>query len=429
MADPVRLSASRRAADVLGSLPFLLSIGVLLLNDHVLKATRPGLITGKLSDVAGVVMIALLATAATRHPGIAFSFTIVGFGFLKTIPTVAESAAPMLGGVTTTDPTDLLALLALAPLWRWVARGPAPRTNSVASPRLALRAVAVSAAVLATTATSCDEQGLTEIGVYSDGVVVAGDHESVDGGITWTTSERGGLALPEDGSCVAAGTCYEIDGQSVVAIDGGLRDVILVVDNGFESELPELDGMNCNVGPWQSVSAVDLDDGRHVIVAMGAHGALHLGPDRRWEWVAVGEWGMPSSAAGTEPFDIPIASTVGGGIDWALWVLRLIVLLVPAGVFALARPIGALARSHRRNRSEAISAVNAVAAGTFVLAVGLLVLAGTADLAGLILVGGIVGLGLLAGSALLGLLIYYGTAPRHPERPVMPPPSPHDRVG
>lgn len=96
---------------------FVLSVGLLLLNDHVLKATWPGLVTGKLSDVAGVAMVAILLTAAVARPSIGFAVTAVSVTLLKTVPAVAVMAAPVLGGVTLTDPTDLIALLVLLPLW------------------------------------------------------------------------------------------------------------------------------------------------------------------------------------------------------------------------------------------------------------------------------------------------------------------------
>ena len=45
-----------RPGALLVSPVFFGSIALLLLNDHVLKAAWPGLVTGKLSDVAGVVI-------------------------------------------------------------------------------------------------------------------------------------------------------------------------------------------------------------------------------------------------------------------------------------------------------------------------------------------------------------------------------------
>jgi hypothetical protein len=48
----------------------LAAIAVLVVNDHVLKAAMPGVVTGKLSDVAGMVFFPLLLAAAAEHAGI-----------------------------------------------------------------------------------------------------------------------------------------------------------------------------------------------------------------------------------------------------------------------------------------------------------------------------------------------------------------------
>ena len=86
---------------------------VLAINDHVLKTAWPGFVTGKLSDVAGVVMMALLVTALTGRSAIGFWATAIGFATLKTVPVVGALAVPVLGGSTRTDPTDLIALVVL----------------------------------------------------------------------------------------------------------------------------------------------------------------------------------------------------------------------------------------------------------------------------------------------------------------------------
>lgn len=39
---------------------FLASLGMLVLNDHFLKAAYPGLVTGKVSDVAGLIVFPLM---------------------------------------------------------------------------------------------------------------------------------------------------------------------------------------------------------------------------------------------------------------------------------------------------------------------------------------------------------------------------------
>jgi hypothetical protein len=96
------------------------SVALLAINDHVLKARWPGLITGKLSDIAGVIMFAIACTAITGRATLSTRLAAVAFTLLKTWPPVAAWAVPMLGGVTRTDPTDLIALLALIPLHRWL---------------------------------------------------------------------------------------------------------------------------------------------------------------------------------------------------------------------------------------------------------------------------------------------------------------------
>jgi hypothetical protein len=128
-------------------------------------------VTGKLSDIAGVVMIAVALTAALGHVGVAVMATAVGFSLLKTVPIVAEWAAPVLGGVTRTDPSDLLALLALVPLWWRLRPGAAVGVGDrglsrTVLGRTVLSVALVSGAVFATTATSCDTEGVGAIYAY-----------------------------------------------------------------------------------------------------------------------------------------------------------------------------------------------------------------------------------------------------------------------
>ena len=153
---------------------FACSIGVLVLNDHVLKAAWPGLVTGKLSDVAGVVMVAIVLAAVLRRPAAAFSLTVVGFVVLKSVPAAPEWAAPLFGGVTRTDPTDLVALVALVPLWMWVHRPDRPGA-AADTWALPIRIALVGAAVFATSATSCGSEGITRVAEI-DGMFVAADN-------------------------------------------------------------------------------------------------------------------------------------------------------------------------------------------------------------------------------------------------------------
>ena len=147
----------------------LAALVLLVVNDHILKAASPGWLTGKLSDVAGLVFFPLLVAAAVELAsrrdvaaravaGVAIAVG-VGFAAIKlwspasdayrvglaalqwpahALVAVLDSATlPAIGRVQlTADPTDLLALPALlVPVW--LVRPPrssAPRPEPAAAP-------------------------------------------------------------------------------------------------------------------------------------------------------------------------------------------------------------------------------------------------------------------------------------------------------
>jgi hypothetical protein len=117
---------------------------VLLLNDHVLKGRWPGVVTGKLSDVAGLVLFPILlfslveiGSAALGHRSppsdrvllVCLAVTAVAFAASELLPEAERGLETAFGWarwpidrirgaagptVLTRDPTDLLALPALA---------------------------------------------------------------------------------------------------------------------------------------------------------------------------------------------------------------------------------------------------------------------------------------------------------------------------
>jgi hypothetical protein len=156
----------------------LVALAVLLLNDHYLKSVAPGLVTGKLSDFGGLALFPILLLGgwelvlcvsgrwqrpAVRALLVSVVATAVAFGLVKTVPPAADSFGwalsaaqwllslpvrlllgaslpPVTQTVVTVDPTDLVALLALAvPLWvgftrartPWRARGAAAMAPAV----------------------------------------------------------------------------------------------------------------------------------------------------------------------------------------------------------------------------------------------------------------------------------------------------------
>jgi len=177
MTGPERASSVRNGAGTSerGAVAWLLhpvivvAVAVLLLNDHVLKAAWPGMLTGKLSDVAGLalappVITATVALLVPRLPVrvVAGTATVaVGmlFALVKTTAAGAAAASAMWSwawGPSTVlrDPTDLLALPALAVSWwafGYVTRHPLPR-RAVDLVRLVIVLPTAGLAILATSA-------------------------------------------------------------------------------------------------------------------------------------------------------------------------------------------------------------------------------------------------------------------------------------
>ncbi|NLA35390.1 MAG: hypothetical protein GX868_06845, partial [Actinobacteria bacterium] len=135
--------------------------------------------TGKLSDVAGVAMIAVLAAiilGSRRGPLVAAA----AFTAVKTVPGLAELAAPILGGTTLRDATDLIALavvpLVVVLLERGHGRHPAPHQPSARCRSTSLRILAtigLAGSVVATTATSCDPDDGVQTVIAEDGRLYA----------------------------------------------------------------------------------------------------------------------------------------------------------------------------------------------------------------------------------------------------------------
>jgi hypothetical protein len=319
------------------------SIAVLLVNDHVLKSAWPGLVTGKLSDVAGVLMLGVLATVVLRRPCAACVAVAVAFGLLKTVPAVADLAVPVLGGRTLTDATDLLAVVALIPLWRWMSTGPKP----CGSHRVVLKSAAVCAAVLATSATSCAESGVQVVGVVGGVIYVEGggldSFQSEDGGRTWTRAELDRTDVPYSGSksvCDQDGVCFELVGRGVERIEtNGERSTDFEVSEDEYDNLVGNLGSSCSYdgGLFSSIGTVDAPDGSNVVVTMSEYGVLHRSADGVWTWVDVGELEV-GDAATRDPLEGRISNS---GFSVVSVVVTTVVLL--AGITA------AVASSRRRH--------------------------------------------------------------------------------
>jgi hypothetical protein len=108
----------RRLLLVLASWPFLSAVAILLINDWWLKAASPGWVSGKLSDFAGIAVVALIALAVRpERPLLIYAGCTAVFAWWKSplsaplIEFVNAHAMARIG--RTVDYTDLIALLVL----------------------------------------------------------------------------------------------------------------------------------------------------------------------------------------------------------------------------------------------------------------------------------------------------------------------------
>lgn len=358
-------------------------VALLVLNDHVFKARWPGVVTGKLSDLAGVAMVAIALAALSGRPRGAIVATAAAFTLLKTVGSVAVVASPVLGGVTRTDATDLVALVVLVPVWRWLVGRPPGDARLVSSWVVPLKVVSLCGVALATSATSCATDEVYRVDTV-DGVVVAmaddGTFASRDGGRTWQPADDVSFDVADGelgrSACLADGSCFGLTADSVVrTADGGTTTEFRVSADERE-RLSDADSTKCGLNLFGSITSVELEDGGHVVVSMGVHGALHRSPDGLWEWVEIGDYGRrnPLSASGGD------ATGGGGGAPSPLTVP--VALVTP---FALALAAIPLARTARRNgRRGSSGALPAVFGGLALLAVSpVVVVARAVDARGL----------------------------------------------
>lgn len=213
------------------------ALALLLVNDHFLKAAWPGWWTGKLSDVAalivGPIAVAALVRAVVRRrgpgslgagipveAGVAVAFAIA-FAAVKLEPHANAAYAAALGAFgwpigivgdllagrpiqglgrapTVLDPGDLVALPAIAVGW-WLARGgpirPIPRCVRVAPPVERMARIAVlGAAWVALAATSATPPPTSQTTIARDAVTVAPGAAPVERLSTIRIPSAGGTA-------------------------------------------------------------------------------------------------------------------------------------------------------------------------------------------------------------------------------------------
>ncbi|MEH0931919.1 hypothetical protein [Micromonospora sp. CPCC 205558] len=332
---------------------------LLLVNDHVLKAAFPGVLTGKLSDVAGLVLApplvaVLLTLLVPRLPARAAALVALiavgaGFAVVKSSGYAAElasSAWTVLAGpsLVRADWTDLFTLPALGlAWWSWTRSRRRPVRRRTA--RLVRLLVVLPPAVLAVAATSAIYYP------YAVGTAMLDGHPAISVGSgysasDWPTSPSDGQWAVSDDDATTWRPATEDEKQRLSRQDAGqqqacapdeprrcYRVVIghLRVEESDDAgatwrvawEVPdgqreELARRSPNPGDVQRhFASRDLvvyphaKGGHEVLVANGRDGFLRRLPDGGWqrdgflfeEGQSAVSWNDPPSLAGGGPGD------------------------------------------------------------------------------------------------------------------------------
>ncbi len=344
----------------------LLCIGLLLLNDHVLKTAIPSWLTGKLSDFAGLFFFPFIMAAGlsllfgrsrldSEQIGyLSFGIVAAWFAALKTLPAAnaltAQFAGILLGTPCTfaLDATDLMALLALWPAWILWNRQESESPRRVAYLALCAGAIAATATSPAAMPTSIERFG------YQDGVVYAANYggilESRDSGMSWDYCDAScrDLSLPTQPPTLPISvcdpdspkTCYRITGSPNIetSSDGGKTwSIAWEVPRG---RIPYL-GRDAGSAKAEDIMPRDLvivpGSRSYLLAAMGKAGILRRSlPDGEWQRIRVG-YSLP--VAYTSPdFSSGMMNTA---LELGMWMLISVGLIIVTGSqLWIARPEG-----------------------------------------------------------------------------------------
>jgi hypothetical protein len=311
---------------------------LLFINDHLLRTKYDSWVFGKLGDFAWLFIFPPLlivlwsvvfrprSNAQTKTMGIA------AYGLTATIFTLANLFGGfndfILGMISTflgkpvslvSDPTDLIALLALFVSWKlWdqqkVVKGPRWR-GVIAIPIISVLTIANAPAANYGICCLDSREGILYAGSQYQNSV----YKSVDGGMTWKMENDIHLECED----------FLFDTNDVTSpqkvIQGGKVNVLYAFDLGGPIELSEDNGETwteiypsrhyreiekmlyeervysavISEGPNNAVYDKQHD---HVIFAMGHQGALVLDSEGEWHAVAVGEYVPYESVSFSEKF-------------------------------------------------------------------------------------------------------------------------------
>ncbi|MEW6084164.1 MAG: hypothetical protein AB1607_06180 [Chloroflexota bacterium] len=280
----------------------LLSITLLLLNDHVLKVISPSWLTGKLSDFAGLFFFPFIVAAGLsvllsrfdlkpRIIGqVSFAFVAIWLIFLKTSPYINSLTSQFASFVVgfpaqfILDWTDIVGLIAMLPAWKIWDQSHRTKPRKFA---FAVLLLAISSSI----ASSPKEWTTTYITKieFKDGILYAADTKwglfsypvarSLDGGLLWEIDPNlskidGNRSSHQICGVIYSQVCYRKQGSRVIqeSLDGGTtwNNSLEVDDRIYDFTVFEWDGTE------------------YVVIAIGEDGILRRSlPDGSWETIKV----------------------------------------------------------------------------------------------------------------------------------------------
>lgn len=333
-ASPIDRPASIPPSRLLTHPAVLAAIGLLAINDYLLRVIWPSALTGKVGDfcwlfafpVVLATAIRLLAPAKLRsqpEPVLLASMAITGSVFISAntllpVRLWIENATGLLTGIPisiTQDPSDAIALLAFVPLWILHKRSMArlPREPRPAAYLLIALGILLSLA----------NSAIPDFGIdclSSDGAELQASSSnygevfrSTDGGLTWDSCD--GCSR----TCSGTGGADEIVRHpeqpaiqyryvSGVAIersqDGGStwsNALELKARHEASEALYNLRKKSSLAISYEGPLSAIIDPASgNAVFAMGYDGLLvHVVEDDRWEWIGLGEYRRMESPAPT----------------------------------------------------------------------------------------------------------------------------------
>ncbi|MEO3859118.1 hypothetical protein [Acrocarpospora sp. B8E8] len=297
------------------------AVVVLLLNDHLFKGLWPGVVTGKLSDLVGLIAAPALLNLLIRRPWLSILVTGAAFTLVKTTAMgayLASQAWTLAWGpsLVLADPTDLFALPALYAAW-WIWNHPDPGAE-----RLARAVVVIPVTVLAVSATSQSERyrpySAYAVEVTGDKIVVAirgysssdaypkAGYVSGDGGRTWYGQSTPLTLNPQTSACVAD-RCYRIvpgrlkveestNGRWVTSWEISPSDQDRL-GRAYAPDSPE----DAEAAESMAIAVQQRPDGHVVVVANGADGIALRDVSGAWHRLSWTEHGFDAAAAVSLP--------------------------------------------------------------------------------------------------------------------------------